>query len=805
MRNNFRVFLKVTTALLLLVLTAGPVSAQKDKKKSVSDENFKLDSLPNVLLRELNRFRAEKGLGRLEFSDMLMDAAYLSADKMASSGKDKLEAKDTKKHLKKSGATPRGEEVTMKAPVSKGRENYKTEDVAKTIYNRWESNPKNLLVLTNPKFTLVGIQCMLDDVGKKVFASAVFGGYDITNGGAPYRKELTVPYNKGSKKLKDYDAKKCKNCERWRNYDVLHKGLVVAEDGKIYLEYKNARELRRLLKKSKDGIAIDIVQREQYIKADYNIVDNNINNKGLMGKVIYRDKFFKSNLLTKDVAKNKKNRIKGIKVEMGKLHKKISGPYEINLIVVQDGKYCKTITRGYNESGNIDSNTPIGIMAVKGTTGLKPPFEPRNESSILTFNIPFEKNKYEFKNEDIQPFIKALNEPDFIIDGLYIYAYSSIEGDSVANAKLQRKRAESVTGVLQSMQQNKIKPTIETKDSWGLFMLENEDGKYANLVNMGKRKAIQTINADQKLQQELEPILAKERFAQIVMDVTYDVTGPKERKFTEVSFTRAIKANNLNQAYRIMEFIGKRMVEGKYTDDILDSLKFSETSIYAPLVNNRIYYKYQKDNSVDEDDMATFERLMKLDPANPVYTYNKVFCQLKLDSNAGNSERQAQVQQMIDGLYGKLDSAYVNGLNIEWQFKIMESLDTLENADAQIDACIARIKSFYNIKDASWQNALKLSYVFSKSKDFKYAATLLEPYLLKPDVNENLIFMYVAAASRVPEKYYSRTFAYALDLAQKKNQTRYCKLFGDPYMTFQVLENPEVKKTYNASCNDLKK
>ena len=805
MRNNFRVFLKVTTALLLLVLTAGPVSAQKDKKKSVSDENFKLDSLPNVLLRELNRFRAEKGLGRLEFSDMLMDAAYLSADKMASSGKDKLEAKDTKKHLKKSGATPRGEEVTMKAPVSKGRENYKTEDVAKTIYNRWESNPKNLLVLTNPKFTLVGIQCMLDDDGKKVFASAVFGGYDITNGGAPYRKELTVPYNKGSKKLKDYDAKKCKNCERWRNYDVLHKGLVVAEDGKIYLEYKNARELRRLLKKSKDGIAIDIVQREQYIKADYNIVDNNINNKGLMGKVIYRDKFFKSNLLTKDVAKNKKNRIKGIKVEMGKLHKKISGPYEINLIVVQDGKYCKTITRGYNESGNIDSNTPIGIMAVKGTTGLKPPFEPRNESSILTFNIPFEKNKYEFKNEDIQPFIKALNEPDFIIDGLYIYAYSSIEGDSVANAKLQRKRAESVTGVLQSMQQNKIKPTIETKDSWGLFMLENEDGKYANLVNMGKRKAIQTINADQKLQQELEPILAKERFAQIVMDVTYDVTGPKERKFTEVSFTRAIKANNLNQAYRIMEFIGKRMVEGKYSDDILDSLKFSETPVYAPLVNNRVYYKYQKDNSVDEDDLATFERLIKLDPANPVYVYNKVFCQLKLDSNAGNSERQAQVQQMIDGLYGKLDSAYVNGLNIEWQFKIMESLDTLENADAQIDACIARIKSFYNIKDASWQNALKLSYVFSKSKDFKYAATLLEPYLLKPDVNENLIFMYVAAASRVPEKYYSRTFAYALDLAQKKNQTRYCKLFGDPYMTFQVLDNPEVKKTYNASCNDVKK
>jgi hypothetical protein len=786
------------TFLLFIVLGFSGF-AQKNKKKPIDDTNFKIDSLPHLLLRELNRFRAEKGLDRLEFNTLMNEAAALSSENMASSGKDKIEPASTKKNLKKVGATKRGEEVSMKAPINKGREAYKTEEVAKVIYERWESNVKNLLVLNNPKYTLIGISCAVDDEGKKVFASAVFGGYDITNDGAEHKGELAIPFNKTSKKLKDFEAKKCKNCERWRNYDVLHKGLSVS-DGKIYLEFKNSREMRRLLKKAKDGLAVDIVQREQYTKADYNIVDNNLYNKGIMNKVIYKDKFFKSNLLTKNVDKKKKNKIKGIRVEMGKFNPKITGPYEINLIVVQDGKYCKTITRGYSESGNVDSKTPIGIMPMKGSTGLKPPFEPRSESSILTFNIPFEKNKFEFKNEDIQPFIKAMNEPDFIIDGLYIYAYSSIEGDSAANAKLQRKRAESVTNVLQSMQQNKIKPTVETRDSWGLFMLENEDGKYANLVSMGKNKAIKTINGDQKLQDELEPILAKERFAQIVMDVTYDVSGDKEQKFSIVQFNRAIKAGNIQQALKIMEFIGKRMVEGKYPESVLDSLKFEATSANNALTNNRVYYRYLKQGSVDEDDEAVFDGLLKYEQAHPVFNYNKVFCQLNLDSNAGNPEHQAKIQATIDGLYGKLDSAYVNGLNIEWQFKIMESLDTADNADVQIDACIARIKSFYNIKDASWQNALKLSYVFSKSKDYRYAATVLEPYLRKPDVTEQLIFMYISSASRVPEKYYSRTFAYALDLAKQKNQTRYCKLFGEPYMTFQVLENPEVKKTFSGTC-----
>ncbi|MCE3225678.1 MAG: hypothetical protein K0S32_229 [Bacteroidetes bacterium] len=787
----------ISFILILLCLTA---LAQKKKGKDDGQaaSNFKIEELPKVLLKELNRFRLSKGLDTLEMIDMLVLSSEYSTDKMASSKKDKIEVKTTLKNLKKSGATKRGEEVTMKAPISKGREDYKTEDIAKVIYDRWETNKKNLDIVTNPKYTLVGISAMEDDEGKKVYVSAVFGGYDITNYGKEFKSELAIPYNSKSKSLKNPD-KACKTCERWRNYDLLHKGLRV-ENGKIYLKYNNSKELRRLLKKPKDGIAVDIVQRSQYTaKDEYNIVDNNLFNKGVMSKIILKDKFFAKNRLVDP--KNKKKKVKGIEVEMGKFDPKITGPYELNLVIVQDGRFCKTITRGYYESGKIESNTPIGLLPIKGTTGIKPPFEPKNESSIVNFTIPFEKNKSEFKDEDIQPLIKALKEPDFIIDGLYIYAYSSIEGDSVANAKLQRKRAESVLEVLQAKQQNKIQPSIETKDSWGLFLLENEDGKYKDIVALGKRKCIQKINGDQKLLDELEPILAKERFAQVVMDITYDVVGEKELNFSKVSFERALKANNYPQAYKILEFLSKRVGEGKYPESIFDSLKIEENSKNLALTNNRVYWKYQSSNSVEEDDTETFDRLLRMEPSNPVLQYNKVFCQIKLDSNAGNIDHQNQVQQTIDGLYGKIDSNYVNGLNIEWQFKIMESVDTSDAADAIIDACIARIKSFYNIKDASWQNALKLSYVFTRAKDFRYASTVLEPYLSRKDVTESLIYMYISSASRVPEKYYSRTFARALQLARDKNPDRYCKLFGDPYMTFQVLENPEVKKVYNGSCS----
>ena len=345
-------------------------------------------------------------------------------------------------------------------------------------------------------------------------------------------------------------------------------------------------------------------------------MDNNLQSKGVMTKVMYKDVFFaKNRLLGKDPKANKK--IKGIEVELGKFNPKITGPYELNLIVVQNDKVCKTITPGYTEKNEIASNTPIGLLPMKAALGLKPAFEPRNESSILNFVIPFQKNKFEFEEADIDPFLQALMEPDFIVDGLYIYAYSSIEGDSSANAKLQQKRAESVVNVLQERQTNKITPTILYRDSWGLFLLENEDGKYANIVNLGKQKAIEKINSDKALLAELEPVLARERFAQIIMDVTYDVSGEKEPIFAAVSLDRALKAGNAQLSSKIIDFMSKRIGEGKYKSAILDSVKVPIKENMVAVANNKLYHQYLYSQRIDEDDSNTIDSLLLLKPTDP--------------------------------------------------------------------------------------------------------------------------------------------------------------------------------------------
>lgn len=105
---------------------------------------------------------------------------------------------------------------------------------------------------------MIGIKCQMDEDNKKVYVVVVFGGYDSFNIGVNKKKELVVLFNIKFKKFGFLDQKLCKNCDKWKNYDVFQKGLIV-ENGKIYLIYVNMKDLKCILKKLKDGLVVDVV------------------------------------------------------------------------------------------------------------------------------------------------------------------------------------------------------------------------------------------------------------------------------------------------------------------------------------------------------------------------------------------------------------------------------------------------------------------------------------------------------------------------------------------------------------------
>ena len=133
-----------------------------------------------------------------------------------------------------------------------------------------------------------------------------------------------------------------------------------------------------------------------------------------MLKRMWAPKLFKKNMV-----EDPKSR--ALEVVLGKMPVKITGEYELNLLVIQNKRICKVLTRKYMEDGGSKSKTPMEVLPDTANTDGKR-FSPSSESTTLSFVIPFEKSKFNYAAADIKPFIKSLNEPDFLIDEMSVFS-----------------------------------------------------------------------------------------------------------------------------------------------------------------------------------------------------------------------------------------------------------------------------------------------------------------------------------------------------------------------------------------------
>ena len=813
-RNNLlkRTMFRRVIPCLVLAFATLTTFAQKSPLNKDADSDFDIDGAVKALLDELNRVRIESGTDSVVYNDVLAKASAIQAEYIAENGKPTLDNTGkyatTAKRVMSVGGTRNAEEIVFAATVGKDKKNSDPKEVAKATVAKWLTGKKEPGIIKNGNYVYASPSIKLDATGKKAFISVVFGSFNTFNAGVKKRKELKVRYTKKNKKIKapEDEKKACKNCEKFKNYEELIEGVYV-EDRKIYLKYNDLKSLTKLISKPGDGLAVDIVQRAQYEKPDYNIMNNNLLSKGVLSKkVINKDKLLSKN---RDKPEDPKQAKKWNKLdsEIGKLPKKLKSDadYEINLLVVQGGKLCKTLIKTYTEQGEQDATNTLKLLLMPDTAAyLKPPFSPKADDAILNFTLPFEKNKYEYKESDIEPFLTALQEPDFIITSMYITAYSSIEGDAASNVKLQKKRSESIIQAMSKFQKQGVQTNIKTDDSWELFKKNLAGTQYDTLTKMTKEQAIKEINTKVGLSEELEPYLSKQRFAEIVMEVTYDIKGAKEEKFSISKFNQAAKKKDVTMAYKIQYYIGQQVREKKYTPEAFNKLDIPNNAKFSGVLNNQIVLKSMADkNNLDEEDYENFKKLSALDPSNNVVAYNTIYCALKLDSTVGYQKAISAMQNKITALYkSEIPKKQVDALNIEWQFKVMDEKSSEDGSEAIVQACTEKVKSFYNLKESSWQNNLKLSYVFARFKDYKYAANLLTDYVRKGNANEQLLFAYISYCAHVPELTKSRTIVAALQQAEKLNHERNCKLFGAPNLTFQVFDNPFVKTDYNnAKCN----
>jgi hypothetical protein len=798
-------WLKIGVILLLLFTSTQNSFSQSEED---SDEpsmgfvaNAYTDSLRIYIHQELNIQRYKSKLDSLSFNIFLNELAADQAEYMAINGENKSTRKNGRyKTIEERSKHNMGsallDEATFKLAVKKGKIDFSEDYIAGEIMKLILKSKEYPFYLNNPSYTQVGISARLNQKKNNVFVSVVFGSYKSLNEGTNYRKVLRIPFTKKAKELSLPENKSCLNCDKFKDYALLYEGIKI-EKGEIFLFYHDSKQLKKLLKKPTDGLAIDIVQKTQYTFPEGVITNYNLPSRGILLKTIRPENiFFLNPVQQKSKTKVPKNPI--VYISLGKIPKKLKGDFELNLLVIQNNKVCKSLKRSYIEN-EIEKANVSNSFVLSNENYLKNTldYNPKSESSIINFIVPFQKNKFTYDEKDIEPILNALNEPEFIIDGVYIYSYSSIEGDSAANTMLQKKRAESLKDAIIKINNREIPTFIKTQDSWDLFRLEVEDTKFEYLSSMKKKEAIAVINGKQ-MSEDLESILAKGRFARIVMDISYDLSKEKLELFCSKKINSSIKKGKLNEATEILEFANKNINSGAISNDFIEKLNLSTSRENINILNNAAVYKFSSPGfNVTENELELFENYWNVDSNNCLVSFNYLNLLLKFNYLQTEQRKIKKLTKIIEDC-NEISQDKKNQMNLSYQFAQLKYIDTLPDNEVQKRECISQIKSLISRnEDNSIETNTTSAKIFNANGEYELAASIIEPYLNKKELTENAVFTYISSCAQIERKIFSKNFELAMEKASDINSIRFCELFGAPCLSFQLLENPYIKQLFS--------
>jgi len=420
----------------------------------------------------------------------------------------------------------------------------------------------------------------------------------------------------------------------------------------------------------------------------------------------------------------------------------------------------------------------------------------------LKFRVPFEKNKYEYSNEDIKPMYDSLRLTDFNIKKIQIKAYSSVEGNLERNIELQEKRAKSIVKALQSFQKPTIVTNVESSENWVEFYEDIKNTDYSGLAGLNKDQIKNKLVG--KFSSDLEKYLKNHRKAVITLELE------KKDKFKEISpqallelFNEAIKNSELEKAVEIQNSIFEKLKKEEISPDFLSNMHIPNQVKFTGILNKNAVIKYLIDEAYLLIAYKELQRIEKIAPKDPKIKYNLVAMKFRFWYHNVQPIDENQFQREINNLknFGikkqLIDRMFIN-------FHIVRAKDRMSKRDYQSkDISVRYIYNNYKKIPLTDFDKLSLGQFLTYYSNNTYAIDLLKDRVKQIDVDEDLLFYYINLT--IVNKDLTGTSDYRTMLlnAVNMNKERFCKLFNSNSnggVTFQLLENSYLRGVYCENC-----
>ncbi|MBL4593922.1 MAG: hypothetical protein JKX68_08915, partial [Flavobacteriales bacterium] len=612
---------KYFISILFLIISVGLFSQQK-----VDDVDYKYDKefLEGLIQEQIDDFRKSKKLPVFKKDEILSAAAEDQAIYMLKTGRishDQPSAKkDTpfKRVMFYDGMHGKvGENcyklvvgTVAKLPGETKKTKLKSyQNVATAIAQGWVQSKDGAEIIANGKYVNYGISVILNEKDKSLVATHVVGSepFVLPEGVEPMKDDFGIA---------PYDKSKCADIDKKYSYlPQLMSDNIFFKNGEIYFYFHDLELFKNVLSEPGDGIAIDIIARDQYECGRGNKIYPSKIHKGIMLPPISKSQIF---------GKNERKESGEIEVSLGLIPAYVdTNNVEFNLLMIKANCLCQTIV--YNSLGgdnlkSLDLNFMLDTLSVSSRAD--------SVLNLITFTVPFERNKSQYNSEDIKPFLDSLSLNRFDLKSIEVIAYSSLEGGEKQNKIIQERRAKSILVAIKKYKLQDVKTKITTKENWEGFYESIKGSPYEDeLTKLSKEELLKVINSD-TLKISLEPYLAETRKAEIIL--TVEKVFMDEALFNVLPewFEKALEKKDYVKAKVYQSVMLKNIENGNIGKDKILGIKIPHTKETIPFINNQIALRWYYSEATNKDSlhqylMREIQTQLVIDPTNAFLMYNK--------------------------------------------------------------------------------------------------------------------------------------------------------------------------------------
>lgn len=771
---------------------------------NINLKKFKTQFLEQLIEKKINENRLAQSLKELKADNILKLAASDQSDHILKTGKVEHEQPNKKKQTpfdrvmfydglhneigENCMQTVLGAKV--KIPGTNTRLTLKSyDDVANAFVSAWISAKESPNVVFNKFYYTVGTSVVFDAKSKKIIATQVYGS-------EPFILPEGFKQVKDDYKLEPYNKEKCADIDK--NFPYLPELLsdnIFYKNGQIYFYFHDLELLKNVLSANNDAIAIDIISRNQFSCETGNRLYPSKIHSGILLPPVN-----KSYLLSKNELKDDGQ----VEVSLGPIPSYVdTNNVEFTLLIIKGNCLCQTIVYNSLAGENLKSLDLSFIMDTLSVSN-----KPDSVTNQLKFTVPFQKNKFDYNMDDIAPFLDSISLNRYDLKKIEIVAYSSIEGSEKENKLLQEKRAQSILKTIKEYKLQDVPTSIKTEENLTGFYESIKGSPYEKqFTGLSKEAILKIVNSD-TLTYNLEPYLEDQRKAEITLTVEKIYMDTALFKELPSKFKNAIKTKDYAKAKIYQSLLFNAVKEGKADEDEVLKIAIPHFKETVSMNSNQLafrwfYNKEQNKDSLYKQLLKEIQIQLNINPLNPYLNYNKTILNLLLWSEDLMRETDPKnLLKDIKSLYGtELEPYKVHQLLLNYNIISADYYYETKKFKER-DKALLEVKKMLLQSQLNKKQVERISEYFIFQMRISWAIELMKPWVENPNIEEDFLFTFLTIAiydnKLIPEAEYNKL----LNRAKAMNKERFCKLFGFPNMSFQLLKNLSVKQIYCETCHN---